>query len=140
MKEFEGKIFGLDFDGTVVTHEFPQIGTELPHCVAVLNRIVNNGGRIVLNTMRSDREEGDYLTQAVDWFKERNIPLFGINVNPEQTEWTTSPKVYAHIYIDDAALGCPTEYLAYPGRPSVNWHKVEEMLFGGKPARSVIRA
>ena len=32
---------------------------------------------------------------------------FGVNENPTQHEWTSSPKVYGHIYIDDAALGAP---------------------------------
>ena len=35
--------------------------------------------------------------------------------------WTTSPKAFAHVYIDDAAYGCPL--LHPPGfhRPCVNW-------------------
>ena len=49
----------------------------------------------------------DMLQPAVDWFSERGIPLFGVNENPTQHEWTSSPKVYGHIYIDDAALGAP---------------------------------
>jgi len=70
---------------------------------------------------------GKYLTHAVDWFKKHEIPLYGIQKNPTQGTWTHSPKCYANLYIDDAALGCP---LIYPkgGRPYVDWEKVREEL------------
>ena len=78
--------------------------------------------------MRSDTSKGDFLKNAVSWFEENEIPLYGIQTNPSQTTWTTSPKAYAEMYIDDAALGCP---LIYPGngeRPYVDWVKVREIL------------
>lgn len=70
---------------------------------------------------------GNYLTEAVDWFKKNDIPLYGINENPEQKSWTTSPKAYCQLYIDDAALGIP---LIHPreGRPFVWWRAVESKL------------
>lgn len=27
---YKGVVIGLDFDGTVVTHEFPEIGNDIP--------------------------------------------------------------------------------------------------------------
>jgi hypothetical protein len=131
-------IIGIDFDGTCVTHEFPKIGISIG-AERVLRRLVDAGHRLVLFTMRSDRpevssddptihaEQGDYLTDAMNWFKERNIPLWGINENPEQKSWTDSPKAYCHLYIDDAALGVP---LVHPAgeRPFVWWETVEIML------------
>ena len=73
--------------------------------------------------MRSDK----FLDGAVNWFKDKDIPLFGINTNPTQNAWTNSPKAYGHLYIDDAALGVP---LIYDGtnRPYVDWLKVRELL------------
>ena len=53
------------------------------------------------------QKEVNTYTDAVNWFKKNDIPLYGINENPDQSSWTTSPKPYCHIYIDDAALGCP---------------------------------
>ena len=35
------------------------------------------------------------------------IEFFGVNCNPAQASWTTSPKIYSHVYVDDAAAGCP---------------------------------
>lgn len=89
----------------------------------VLHWLQEKGCRLILFTMRS----GQQLQDAVDWFTLNNIPLFGVNENPEQSTWTTSPKVYAHVYIDDAALGCP---LIEPKgeRAYVNWNAVEQHL------------
>lgn len=114
----------VDFDGTVVTHDFPEIGKPLAFAGQVLSDLVGNGHKLILWTMRS----GEYLDAAVAWFEERGIPLWGVNENPEQIEWTTSPKAYAQIYIDDAALGCPTQMLFEHSRPAVNWHEVRKQL------------
>lgn len=133
-------IIGIDFDGTVVTHDFPKIGKDIG-AVPILKRLVENGHKLILFTMRSDIDEvtsddynihkqgGKYLSEAVKWFMDNNIPLFGINENPEQHTWTTSPKPYCHIYIDDAALGCPLKYnVNLSNRPFVDWMEVENTL------------
>lgn len=112
---------GLDFDGTCTTHEYPIIGRDIG-AIPVLKKILKNGHKIVLNTMRS----GDELQQAVDWLEEREISLFGVNNNPTQS-WTKSPKVYANLYIDDAALGCPL-IVNNKDRPYVDWPTVENKL------------
>jgi hypothetical protein len=72
---------------------------------------------------------GAYLTEAILWFHINDIPLWGVNENPEQSDWTDSPKPYCHLYIDDAALGCPFVYdPQISSRPFVDWAKVEEKL------------
>ena len=114
----------VDFDGTCVTHDYPRIGKDI-HAIPVLKRLVSNGHKLILNTMRSGKE----LDEAVNWFKEHNIELFVVNENPTQKSWTASPKVYAHMYIDDAAFGCPL--LTVPelsDRPFVNWPWIELKL------------
>lgn len=113
-------IIAIDFDGTCVTHEYPETGRDL-NCIGVLQKIVEFGHKIILWTMR----DGEQLDVAVKWFKDRDIPLHGINKNPD---WgTKSPKAYAQLYIDDAALGCPLVY-PHKGRPYVNWETVEQLL------------
>lgn len=124
----KGFIIVLDFDGTVVTHAYPAIGKDIG-AVPVLQRLIDNGHKIILNTMRSYDSGGeDTLTPAIDWFKNNKIPLFGINENPEQKSWTSSPKVYGNLYIDDAALGSPLKYDEF-GIPYIDWSKVSVMLF-----------
>lgn len=130
----------IDFDGTVVTHDFPNIGRDIG-AVPVLKRLIEKGHKLILFTMRSDIENpasdnplivnqsGDYLTQAVKWFKDNGIELYGINTNPTQHRFTTSPKAYGQLNIDDINLGIPLIYNNYlSSRPFVNWGKVEKML------------
>ena len=127
----------LDFDGTVVTHEFPKIGKDIG-AVPVLKKLIENGHNLILFTMRSDvvnpvsydgaiiTEDGNYLSDALDWFNKNDIPLYGVQTNPTQHNWTHSPKAYAQLYIDDAALGCPlVEDKEVSDRPFVDWHMVE---------------
>lgn len=131
----------IDFDGTCVTHSFPTLGKDIG-AVPVLKRLVAEGHQLILFTMRSDRKEledvddkditnvvGDFLTQAVDWFKDNDIPLYGIQTNPTQHQWTTSPKSYAPLMIDDSALGCPLHFdESMSNRFFVDWEEVEDML------------
>ena len=114
----------VDFDGTCVTHEYPRVGKDIG-AVPVLKKLVDSGHHIILNTMRSGKE----LVDAVHWFADNDIPLYGANENPTQKEWTLSPKVYAHLYIDDAALGCPLRFdRAVSSRPFVDWEVVDTYL------------
>lgn len=114
----------IDFDGTCVTHDYPRIGKDI-NAVNVLKKLVANGHKLILNTMRSGKE----LKEAINWFKENDIELYGANENPTQKKWTNSPKVYAHIYIDDAALGCPLKMdLSISDRPFVDWEAVSCLL------------
>ncbi len=122
---YKGVIIGLDFDGTVVTHEFPAIGKDLPHCLETLKKITDQGGKIVLITMRS----GKRLAEAVAYLNDHDIPLFGVNNNPTQFLHSKSPKIYANIYIDDAALGCPLITSGLSDKAHVDWLEVDKHLF-----------
>lgn len=115
----------VDFDGTIVDHTFPLIGEPVPHAIEWMKAFIRLGGKIILFTMRSDINQGeDYLTQAVKYLEKNGVELFGINRNPTQDKWTTSPKAYGHIYIDDAAFGCPMISPEGFNRPCVDWSKV----------------
>ena len=117
-------IIAVDFDGTCVTHDYPNIGKDID-AVPVLKELVENGHKIILYTMRWDKE----LKEAVKWFKDNDIPLFGINENLTQRKWTKSPKIYAHLYIDDAALGVPLILdESMSNRPFVDWKAVKSLL------------
>lgn len=128
------KIVAVDFDGTCVTHEYPKIGRDIG-AAPVLKRLSDEGAKIILWTMRSGHRSispGSPLADAIRWFADNEIPLFGINANPDQQVWTTSPKAYAQLYIDDAALGCPLKQ-GLPGeRPYVDWDAVSEILWPTK--------
>jgi hypothetical protein len=89
--------------------------------------------------MRSDVEDpasedmsitcksGKYLSDAVQWFKDNDIPLYGIQKNPTQHTWISSPKAYGNLIIDDAGLVIPF-VMPIEGvdsfRPYVDWSRV----------------
>ena len=114
-------IFNIDFDGTTVNHCYPEVGEDVPDAVYVLQQLTLLGHQLILWTMRSDTPEGNFLQDAVNWYAVRGIPLFGVNENPEQHTWTTSPKAYAHKTIDDNNVGCPLIQYAHFSRPCVLW-------------------
>jgi hypothetical protein len=125
----------VDFDGTCTTHDFPNVGKDIG-AVPVLKKLVEKGHRLILFTMRSHRpfinfngSTRDTLDEAVQWFADNELPLYGINENPDQKNWTDSPKAFGQLLIDDIALGCPLRYdTTISQRPFVDWGKTEEWL------------
>lgn len=128
----------IDFDGTCVTQDFPNVGKSIG-AEYVLRRLIDHGHRLILFTMRSDIKDpksndpkivakgGNYLSDALEWFRKEEIPLYGIQTNPDQRYWTTSPKAYGDIIIDDAALGCPlTINKMLSPNPFVDWFIVNK--------------
>ena len=74
--------------------------------------------------MRCNKE----LEDAVEWFEQNEIPLWSVNESPTQT-WSSSNKQYAHLYIDDTALGCPLKYDPWLCKHAyVDWEKVNKYL------------
>lgn len=119
-------IIAVDFDGTCVTHEYPEVGRDIG-AAPVLKELVAKGHKLMLWTMRSHGDQHkNCLNDAINWFKDNDIELWGINENPEQN-WSNSNKQYANLFIDDAALGCP---LIKPinERPYVDWNEVKRYL------------
>ena len=110
----------VDFDGTIVEHEYPKVGKPVPHALISLKVLQAAGVKIILWTMRS----GEQLAEAVDYLLSNGIKLYGVNENPRQKTWTQSPKAYGHLYIDDAAVGCPLVYPGPDARPYVHWPDV----------------
>ena len=122
-------IIAVDFDGTCCVHNYPEIGEENPYAIQTMKSLIENGYKIFLWTMRGhakdiiDDAQRDTLQEALDWLKERGIYIKG-NISPAQ--FSTSPKQYAAIYIDDAALGCPLT--KFKGHTVVEWLKVATMF------------
>ena len=113
----------IDFDGTIVTHEYPRIGKPVPYAIETMIDLQKQGANLILFTMRSGKE----LEAAVKYCKDNGIVLYGKNINPSQTTWTKSPKAYGELYIDDAGAGCP---LIRPeeGRPYVDWLEIRKIV------------
>ncbi len=118
-------IICIDFDGTIVDHCFPEIGEPVPQAIQWMKKLNTYGAKLILYTMRSDSIRfRTALSDAVEYLKKNGVRLYGVNENPTQRSWTDSPKVYADVYVDDAALGCPLIFPKGFNRPCVDWTKV----------------
>lgn len=116
-------IIAIDFDGTIVTHDYPRVGKPIPLAKEVINMLTDNGHLCFLWTMR----DNETLEAAKQYCKDNGIMLCNYNMSPDQ--FSTSPKQYATIYIDDAALGCPLRYDSdMSRRPYVDWYRIAGML------------
>lgn len=119
----------VDFDGTIVDHEFPKLGKPVPNAIEWLKRFNSLGANIILFTMRSDSKKyGPVLSDAVKYLEKNGIELYAVNENPTQKSWTKSPKAYGNFYIDDSAVGCPLIHPTGFKRPCVDWEKVGKYI------------
>lgn len=112
----------VDFDGTV-RKETPRgyyskddIGSE-----KVLKELISKGHKIVLWTCRNNSLDNPYnydfsgslrketsLDEAVRWFEERGIELYGVNEVPDQYDKIgESGKLLCDLFIDNKGLGIP---------------------------------
>ena len=120
----ESRIFGIDFDGTVVKKaDFPAIGAPVPYALSVLHRLQQDH-RLILWTVRA----GEALRMARKYLKENDVNIWAANRNPQQkSKLGVSPKASCDIYIDDKALGCPLITSRYE-EPYVDWIEVANIL------------
>lgn len=97
-------IIAVDFDGTIVTHEYPAIGKEIPFAIESLKRIQENPDhQLILWTVR----EGKELDEAVEFCKSKGLEFYAINSNyPKENITIEQPrKLKADLFIDDRNLG-----------------------------------
>ena len=148
MEEFMNIKIAIDFDGTIVEHEYPKIGKEKLFAFRTLKELEKQGARLILWTFRTGQE----LQDAVEYCKINGIEFYAINRNyPEEVmDETVSRKIDADIYIDDKNLG------GFPGwsgvwqtlnpyeiqeklaekRISGNWKRMFTRLFGNKSKKN----
>lgn len=95
----------VDFDGTIVTHEYPKIGREIPFAIETLKMLIRDQHRLILWSVR----EGELLQEAVDWCKERGVEFWAVNKDyPEESYENNnhfSRKLKADYFIDDRNIG-----------------------------------
>lgn len=94
-------IIAVDFDGTLCTNNYPEIGEPIWKVINYCRRLKNAGNQIILWTCRS----GKYLTQAIYACKNWGLEFDYINENSkenlEKYHYIDSRKICADLYIDD---------------------------------------
>jgi len=103
MVDFTGIKIAVDFDGTIVEHEYPAIGKEKLFAFQTLKELEKLGARLILWTFRNGKE----LDEAVEFCKNNGVEFYAVNKNyPEEIfDESISRKIDADIYIDDKNLG-----------------------------------
>lgn len=98
-------IIAVDFDGTIVEHQYPSIGKERPFATDTLKKLIKDGHRLILWTVR----EGRLLEEAVAFCRERGVEFYAVNRDyPEEEKERNnhfSRKLKADLWIDDRNLG-----------------------------------
>ena len=97
-------VISIDFDGTVVEHRYPQIGEEKPHATETLKKLIADGHKLVMWTVR----EGKLLDEAVQWCRDRGVEFAAINetLREDTNEHShNTRKIDADIYVDDCNIG-----------------------------------
>jgi len=103
MIDFTNIKIAIDFDGTIVEHQYPDIGKEKLFAFQTLRELEKRGARLILWTFRAGKE----LEEAVEYCRKNGIEFYAVNKNyPEEIfDDTVSRKIDADIYIDDKNLG-----------------------------------
>ena len=145
----------VDFDGTCIP-TLPMGGYANNYDTGaerVLRNLQKAGHDIVLWTVRNNSEDNPYnvvskefnkidsLTEAANWFKDREIKLLGINEVPGEVEKVGSGrKILGDFLIDDTAIGAPIkfvtiDYYSYITDSTqkiktfhIDWEKLEVLL------------
>lgn len=121
-------VIGLDFNGTLMSYDYPySIGKDIG-AVPVLKRLLAKGHEFVLMTSVSPNEVGpakQRFAEMLAWFVENDIPYIGINENPRCNAITAKPRL--DLIIDDHALGVPLIHDdTLSPRPYVGWKRIEK--------------
>jgi len=121
-------LIAVDFDGTIVEHEYPAIGREIPFATETLRMLINDRHQLILWSVR----EGELLQEAIDWCHERGVDFYAINRDfPEEDVEKNihfSRKLKVDLFIDDRNVG---------GLP--DWGTIYRMISEKKTWRDIIR-
>ena len=123
----------LDFDGTVVEHQYPALGAENPHAFRVIHALQGKGHHIILNTYRADINDGS-LVEALEYLNSPSNALLPITehtarkIHPGPFDLRESLR-FEKLYLDDIAEEIPL----IPNRMVANgfmvdWLAVEQAL------------
>lgn len=110
----------VDFDGTIVENEYPQLGKPILFAFETLKELQKRGFVLILWTVRT----GKLLDEAVEFCRQNGIEFYAVNRNhPEEVLDADTPrKLDVDVFIDDRNLG------GFPG-----WDKVLSMLCPNEP-------
>lgn len=97
------RIIAMDFDGTLVDNQYPDIGFIREDMWAAATKVMEDPNQILI--LWSSRT-GEELEAAVKFCEAHGLTFEYVNENAQQTkdEWGgDTRKIFANLYIDDRA-------------------------------------
>jgi predicted mannosyl-3-phosphoglycerate phosphatase (HAD superfamily) len=97
-------IFAIDFDGTIVTDQYPDIGEPISEAIDTILELKKLGHKIIIWSCRVEPQ----LSEMRDFLISNNIPFDLINENcPVKIAYYNNDtrKIGADYYIDDRMIG-----------------------------------
>jgi len=118
----------LDFDGTVVEHQYPSIGKYNNGCVEVIQKLQDAGHEIILNTYRADKSI-ETLKDAVYFIESKSEEVYidkieKKKIDPQPWDWQYFMENDL-IFIDDIAEGIPTKSAEAAEYDVVDWRQLD---------------
>jgi hypothetical protein len=111
-------VIAVDFDGTLHTGSYPNIGAPTPYSIETMGRLVEDGHYLIIWTCR----EGRLQTDMINWLQDHGIPFNRVNEQEPgnmRIYGNAARKIFADIYIDDRNLG---------GLPT--WREIYDIISG----------
>lgn len=120
MKLYNRLTIAIDFDGTIVEDDYPNIGKPRIFAFETLKKLQEDGHRLILWTYRS----GLRLEETVDFCESNGIKFYAVNKSfpEEQFDYTKSRKIHADLFIDDRNIG-----------GVMGWGEIYQMLTNTSP-------
>jgi hypothetical protein len=120
----------LDFDGTVVEHQYPLIGGCNLGCLEIIDKLNKAGHEIVLNTMRVEFDNR-LLMEAIEFINhsmtnlKNNTQIYSFKntdhkYEPTKWDWNLHFNT-GRIFIDDVCIGIPLKNGILSSRKMVDW-------------------
>lgn len=115
MEHLQNLKIAIDFDGTIVEHEYPDIGKDKLFAFETMRELQKHGALLILWTFRAGKE----LDEAVEYCRKKGIDFYAVNKNypEEKFDNSISRKINADVYIDDKNIG------GFPGWSSI-WQQL----------------
>lgn len=98
--ETRQKIIAIDFDGTIVSNNYPKIGDLKENVKETIDKFKRDGYYIIIWTCRANKK----LEEAINFLLENNIYFDRINDDAPfiiNEFGNSNRKVFADLYIDD---------------------------------------
>lgn len=129
------KIIAVDFDGTLVSDKWPNIGKPNIALFELLRYLRQEKGvKLILWTSRNYSDKyGDLLEEAIEFCTSKGLEFDAINENIREVIELTGEdtrKVYADIYFDDKGVPAMRSPVYWCNKLGINWKE----LMGYTPA------